>query len=71
MGDATAVTDPLNQTTSYLYDQVNELVQTTDPLGDLTTTIYDAGLVVAVMDPLGDYTQSLTTWRARRSAHWT
>ena len=59
VGNATAVTDPLNQTTTYLYDQVNEQVQTTDPLGNATTTIYDAGLVAAVMDPLGDYTQTL------------
>jgi len=40
-GDRTAVTDALNQTTTYEYDSLGQVITTTDPLGKVTVNEYD------------------------------
>ena len=53
-GNVTAVTDPLGNTTSTLYNGWNEPTQVTDAMGNTTTTTYDPlGQVSSVTDPLG------------------
>ncbi|MBI1894478.1 MAG: RHS repeat protein, partial [Candidatus Rokubacteria bacterium] len=49
--------DPLGNRTSYGYDKLNRVIQSTDPLGGLTTVIFDAaGNQTALVDPLGNRT---------------
>src|SRR5439155_15890398 len=43
--------------TSYVYDKFNRVIQTTDPLGGRTTSVFDAaGNQTALVDPLGNRT---------------
>ena len=52
-----AVSDELDRTSTFTYDQRDLQTSVTDPLGHTTTTEYDAvGYVTAVIDPLGHRT---------------
>jgi YD repeat-containing protein len=52
-----ATVDPLGNRTSYSYDKLNRVIQITDPLGGLTTAVFDAaGNQTALVDPLGNRT---------------
>ena len=49
------MTDALNKTTTFVYDQLNRRIQGTDPLGHVGTTIYKAAnQVVALQGILAD-----------------
>ncbi len=53
-GFLTTVTDALNNTTTYAYDQLGRRVRVTDPRGARTRFAYDLlNRVIAVADPLG------------------
>ncbi|MCX4030004.1 putative Ig domain-containing protein [Endozoicomonas sp. SM1973] len=46
------------ETTRYVYDARNRVIKTTDPLGNVTTTVYDlAGREVGTVDALGQRTE--------------
>src|SRR5205085_7120990 len=53
-GRVTAITDPLNNTTQYAYDQLGRLSKVTEPTGAVTTYSYDpAGQTMSITDALG------------------
>ncbi|MBE9137984.1 RHS repeat protein [Nodosilinea sp. LEGE 07088] len=57
-GNITALTDELNRTTTFRYDNRNLLSQMIDPLGHSTSRAYDAiGNLISVSDALGNTTQ--------------
>lgn len=52
-----AVTDPLGNTTSFVYDGLGSLLNIIDPMGNVTAMTYNsAGQVATRMDPLGNTT---------------
>lgn len=52
VGRALKVTNPLGQSSSYLYDALNEVTKITDPLGGITTFTYDPnGNLLSLKDP--------------------
>jgi RHS repeat-associated protein len=57
VGNLVALTDELNRTTTFAYDNLNRKTNFTDPLGHIYTTQYDAvGNVIAEIDPLNNQT---------------
>jgi RHS repeat-associated protein len=52
-GNPLSIKDPLNRTTSYVYDANQNVTSMTDPLGHITRYTYDAnGFQTSVTDPL-------------------
>lgn len=52
-GNPLSIKDPLNRTTSYVYDASQNVTSMTDPLGHITRYTYDAnGFQTSVTDPL-------------------
>lgn len=52
-GNPVSIKDPLNRTTSYVYDANQNVTSMTDPLGHVTKYTYDAnGFQTSVTDPL-------------------
>lgn len=63
-GNVLASVDELGRRTSFAYDQLNRLVQTTNGLGGLSTVVYDAvGNVLARVNELGNRTRTATCSR--------
>jgi RHS repeat-associated protein len=62
-GDVTAITDPLNHTTSFSYDASGSLTKQTDPLGHSWKRTYNSeGEVLTLTDPLAHKTKLTYTF---------
>lgn len=63
-------TDPTNNTSSYVYDQLGRIAYTTAPDSGLTRTSYDLlGNVLAQTDPTGGNVQALYDYLGRTTQH--